>query len=592
MNTATYPGDGEQNLVLTYDAAGNVTRRLYTGGPDLQFGYDLGNRLLTANGIALTRDAEGRITATSDGDTSFGATYDDAGRLKTAAYNNGAFAVTYTYDVGENGTGLLTGVGDSLTGTQVSFTYDDDRRLKTIGLPNGKTIMQTWDNADRLTRLQSGDYVDLALTYDAGGRITSADLTAPLTPDTFIQTSSIALTCDAAAQINAAGFAYDVRGRMRTAPGQTYTWDGASRLTTIGDVSLAYNGLDSLRTRTGGGATTHYYYNNAIGLSPIVAEKNETTGQFLRYYVWTPGGRLLYLIDAADGNKVYFYHFDQVGSTLALTDAAGAVTDAWAYDPYGRILGRTGTNPQPFTYAGAWGVRQEGAGGTLYHMRARYYDAVIGRFLTPEPIWPQLLEPKSLNPYQYAGADPILFADPTGLDQHNMSHEQRIQYLRSEIERIQQGKPTHFQQREQAEIEASKRQAEKLFADKRAEQERADKARAALEAELKRREDERRALREAPPLPLPQEILDGFEVTKQRAAMEVPLAQKAALGMWHMVLEMMNRRDREREELLGKRETINKIERMKLQKSIDEWDSAIASMMGLIKEELDGLWLR
>ncbi len=121
------------------------------------------------------------------------------------------------------------------------------------------------------------------------------------------------------------------------------------------------------------------------------------------------------MIDAVDGNKVYFYHFDQVGTTLALTNTNGEVTDAYVYDPYGRLLRHDGDNPQPFTFAGAWGVRQEGDSGSLYQMRARYYDAAIGRFLTPEPLWPRLAEPEALNPYQYAFNVPVSHVDVTGL---------------------------------------------------------------------------------------------------------------------------------------------------------------------------------
>jgi RHS repeat-associated protein len=122
-----------------------------------------------------------------------------------------------------------------------------------------------------------------------------------------------------------------------------------------------------------------------------------------------------------DGNKVYFYHFDQVGSTLALTDKNAQITDLWAYDPYGSVLERTGENAQPFTFGGAWGVRQEGKAGILYQMQARYYDAVTGRFLSPEPIWPQPLDPKAVNPYQYAGFDPVRFNDPTGLTKKDVA---------------------------------------------------------------------------------------------------------------------------------------------------------------------------
>lgn len=104
-------------------------------------------------------------------------------------------------------------------------------------------------------------------------------------------------------------------------------------------MTLAYDGANNLQTRTAGGVTTRYFYHHAIGLVPILAERNETAGRMQRYYVWTPGGRLLYAIDPANGNAVSHYHFDQVGSTLALTAANGSVTDAYAYTPLRRAAG-------------------------------------------------------------------------------------------------------------------------------------------------------------------------------------------------------------------------------------------------------------
>ena len=137
--------------------------------------------------------------------------------------------------------------------------------------------------------------------------------------------------------------------------------------------------------------------------------------QFLRYYVWTPGGSLLYMIDAANSNKVYFYHFDRTGSTLALTDSSGIVTDKYAYDPYGELLSHQGTSMQPFTFVGQWGVRQEGTGGVLYHMRARYYDAITQRFISRELLWPLLSDPRRINRYQYTANNPVRKLDPNGL---------------------------------------------------------------------------------------------------------------------------------------------------------------------------------
>jgi RHS repeat-associated protein len=398
-------------MARTYDNAGNVTKRLYSDGTDLRYTYDELNRLLEANNIALTRDAEGRITSTGNAGTAFGAAYDGGGRIATVTYNNGFFTVTYTYDAAS---GLLSRVTDNLTGARMDFTYDNDRRLSGLSRSNGVNTTYTYDNAGRITRIQDGTIIDVQYSLNAAGEIASVNMTVPLDPATLLTNGTNTFAYDSASQISAAGYAYDRRGRLTASPGNTFTWDGASRLIGAGGATMAYNGVGDLVVRTSGGAAIHFYYNKAIGLSPIAAEKNDSSGSFLRYYVWTPGGSLLYMIDAADGNKVYFYHFDRTGSTLALTDSSGAVSDSYAYTPYGELLGHNGANPQPFTFIGKWGVRQEGDSG-LYHMRARYYDAMTQRFISREPFWPMMTNPKTINPYQYAAGNPVSYIDPGGL---------------------------------------------------------------------------------------------------------------------------------------------------------------------------------
>ena len=398
----TFPGG--ETLTRTYDSAGNLTRNLYSGGTDLQYTYDSLNRLLTANNLTLTRDAEGRVTNTRNATTGFGATYDDGGRLKTATYNNGAFTVTYTYNTT---TGLLSRVTDSLTDAQVDLSFDTDRRPTGMTRSNGVNTTFTWDNAGRITRIQGGSIIDITYTLDSAGEVTKADMTVPLDPASLLSDNTETFTYDAASQVSTSGYTYDERGRRTASNGITCTWDGASRLTGAGSATLAYNGLGDLATRTDGGTAIQLYYNYGIGLTPVVAEKNDTTGEFVRFYVWTPGGSLLYMIDAAHENKVYFYHFDRTGSTLALTDGSGMVTDSYAYTPFGKLLGHEGSSGQPFTFVGRWGVRQEGAGGDLYHMRARYYDAETACFISREPIWPQIAAPMEVNPYQYVLAAPV-----------------------------------------------------------------------------------------------------------------------------------------------------------------------------------------
>jgi RHS repeat-associated protein len=213
-------------------------------------------------------------------------------------------------------------------------------------------------------------------------------------------------TYDAASQINTSGFQYDPQGRLVQSPSHTYQWDAASRLTRIDQAQFTYNGLGQMVRRVQGAQTREYSYQPALHPNASVAEKDGATGTVLRYYVWSN--------DVAAGNQARYYHFDYLGSTLALSDRQGQLTDLYVYSPYGRLLAHEGNNPQPFTFVGRWGVRME-LSGTLYQMGARYYDAESGRFLSREPLWPILGDPIQSNPYQYARSQPSLWIDPFGL---------------------------------------------------------------------------------------------------------------------------------------------------------------------------------
>ena len=394
------------------DPAGNVTGVVHSTGESFRYAYDKSGRLVATEGRAFQRDAEGRVTNTvfTADDRRFSAAYDAAGRLVAAGYDSGAFYAHYAYDPAS---GWLTNVSDTLSGASVSFAYDADGRLTGVARGNGVGTTYEYDDADQLARIAHGTVADLTYEYDAAGRLTKAAGNVPIGAFGAIATAATGATFDAAAQISSGGCAYDRRGRLTNAPGHSFIWNGASRLVGADGAVLTYDGLDNLDTRTSGGATTRYYYNAGIGLSPIVADLDATTLLFARYYVWTPEGALLYAIDVAAGNAPRYFHFDRMGNTLALTDAAGNMTDAYAYSPFGERLAHAGGSAQPFTFAGEWGVRQENAAGTLYQMRARYYDARSGRFLSPDPLWPGD-DPHELNPYTYARNNPLAFLDPEG----------------------------------------------------------------------------------------------------------------------------------------------------------------------------------
>ena len=113
-------------------------------------------------------------------------------------------------------------------------------------------------------------------------------------------------------------------------------------------------------------------------------------------------------IAVTKGGNTFFYHQDGLGSVTDLTDSTGVTAKSYAYDAYGTIVDQTGTVDQPYTFTG----REFDAETGLYYYRARYYDAMKGRFLHKDPLG---FAGGTVNLYEYAHSNPLQFVDPYGL---------------------------------------------------------------------------------------------------------------------------------------------------------------------------------
>ncbi len=396
IDRVTFPGAlGMVDFV--YDGTGQRTQQNYSDATSRTHTYDDEGRLLTSDGVVLTRDAAGRLASTNG----IAITRTDAGLLETLTLAPGK-AITYAYD----GRSLLTSVSDWLGGT-TSFTYDAAGRLTQLTRPNGLNTAYTYDDDDNLLSITIGGLADLTFTRDAKGRVATAVRNVPL--QAMPALGMAARTFDAAGQI--VGATYDAAGHLTADTGRTFTWSLGGKLTGYTDgavsVALTYDGLGFAVQRVQGATTRDYVWNYALDLPSISVVRDGPTD--LGYYVHTPQGVLLYAIAAS--NARVDYHFDELGNTLFLTNAAGTVTDSYAYAPFGELLASTGATENPFTFGGAFGVMREASAG-LYAMRARYYDALSGRFLSRDPI--DAIDPRGVNPYQYANGNPLAYVDPRG----------------------------------------------------------------------------------------------------------------------------------------------------------------------------------
>ena len=413
VKTKTAPG----NLVTTYsyDAADRQTGITYPDGTTVTFTYDANdNRASMTDATGTTTydyDELNRLKKVTDpqGKTITYA-YDGVGNLKTLGYPNGK-AVTYAYDNGER----LISVTDWL-GKTTQYTLNKSGQVTLAALGNGARTETTYDTSGRLKNLtdkQANGTVIAShgLTMDGRGNITNANTQLPLQPSLSNDTRS--MTYDNAnrlATFKGQAVNHDNAGRITGLSGNTYAYNGRDLITAISGTqtaSFAYNGEGNRVSRTLNGQTTRYVIDPNAALPNVLAEA-DATGNLLRNYVYGYG--LVEQISAA--NDARYYHFDSTGNTLALTDGSGAVTDTYAYTPFGETTAK-GITPNPFRYVGKEGVIDDGNG--LHYMRARYYRADIARFMSLDAIEGTADEPQGLNRYAYVRGNPISNIDPSGL---------------------------------------------------------------------------------------------------------------------------------------------------------------------------------
>jgi RHS repeat-associated protein len=136
----------------------------------------------------------------------------------------------------------------------------------------------------------------------------------------------------------------------------------------------------------------------------VIRETNATTGNITDYLY---GDDLIKQTKAANDS---YYLYDGLGSTRALTDDIGLISDTYDYSSFGITLNQTGSTENNYLFTG----EQYDSNLDNYYLRARYYNQVIGRF-TQMDSWERCLgEPLGLNKYIYADSDPVNNIDPTG----------------------------------------------------------------------------------------------------------------------------------------------------------------------------------
>lgn len=334
--TAVYAGDTNNTTSTSSVLSQTVTPALVSTPMTWQYGYD----------------AMGRPTINTDpyGKTAY-TYYDKLGRPSQTqqAVGSEQAIVTLEYNAADSltkvtdprnlsttynptGLGTVTSQTSPDTGT-ASATFDANRNQLTKTDARGKTTSYSFDNLDRLTKLDYPTGTDTILEYDGG---------ATPTPATAGELTKIT---DEAGQTS---FTYDSAGRLTTktqvSNGKTFTvtyiWgDSGSaldKLTAItypsgNRVNYAYDA-----TGTVSGITVNKVNTNGVGFaataSPILSAITLTPAGEVAGWTWASGKTQSRTYDLYDQPKTY-----QLGDPTGTGISAGS-TRTINYDGAGRIM--------------------------------------------------------------------------------------------------------------------------------------------------------------------------------------------------------------------------------------------------------------
>ena len=178
-----------------------------------------------------------------------------------------------------------------------------------------------------------------------------------------------------------------------------YTYDAYNRNTSVcgaGYVQQNHYDAEGLRYAvTENGETTNFVYRNGMPVSELDADKNPVRGYVL-------GNEY---ISQVDGTSFGYYLNDEQGSVRYLTGSDGSIRNHYRYSAFGETITAEETVPNRLGYNGQMA---DGLTG-LYYLRARYYNASLGRFTQEDVIYND-----GLNLYAYCNSNPVMYSDPSG----------------------------------------------------------------------------------------------------------------------------------------------------------------------------------
>ena len=448
-----------------YDIKGRMTKSVQN---NLLSGYDITSTVYTfsnkPSGVTHTHTASGKTTRTevytytydhadriskvrhSLGGTSitlYDATYDNFGRLLTKQYHGTSInKLTYAYNLRS----WLTGISGTCFTQNVYYNtgvgtakYNGNISSMTWKSGNESTVRGykfTYDGLDRVLNATYGETASISTNanrfsenvtgYDKNGNIkslqrygqTGASAYGLIDNLTFTLNGNQLSRVDDAVMASAYGGGFEFKDGVKQVG--EYTYDANGNLTkdlNKGITDIQYNclNLPSAVTFSDGSTITYVYAADGTKLRTVHKIGGATTTtDYCGNVVYENGAQKLLITEEGyitlSDNKYYYYLKDHQGNNRVVINQSGAVEETNHYYLFGGVFASS-TSTQPYKYNSKEYDTKKGL--NWYDYGARHYDAVLGRFMTVDPLAEKYY---SESLYTYCYSNPINCIDPNGKD--------------------------------------------------------------------------------------------------------------------------------------------------------------------------------
>lgn len=335
QDTFTYDAIGQMlsainkdaTVTFTYDVAGRLIRETLNG-KTTSYAYDIagGKRTLTyPSGMKIVENLNGRDLITSilqDGKEVVAMQYDKSGRKSSMTYANG-ITTNYSY----NNNGWLSQIASNENIINLAFTYDAIGNIteRKDLLDDSKTESYGYDQISQLISFKRGTTVDNTYKFDPLGnrlKVVENGVTTNYSSNRINGYSSISGGISLSPQ-------YDTNGNLLNDIDHMFSYNLNNKLSTTdnGKSSYIYDALGRRISKTVDEVTTTFFF---VGHQMVEEYRNQLLEAS---YVF--GNNIDTALKMQRSDNTYFYHTNQLESTMALTDKSGSIVERVDYGDYG-----------------------------------------------------------------------------------------------------------------------------------------------------------------------------------------------------------------------------------------------------------------